>query len=144
MVWWAFSFFSLLTTSIFSNRKMTPLLVPHYFTSLLLECHGPDQSARWLAPSDTELGCKYLGNEGQHEMEPWFCPIIEHGSSSFVDPDVSSVDDMEGSCRPECDDSDCWVRVMYLWKWVLPWLVPSANLCIYLNQKEFHFRQDRE
>ena len=43
---------------------------------------------------------EYSGDEGNHEVDAWFSPGVEDGSSSFVDSNVSAVDDVEGSGGP--------------------------------------------
>lgn len=47
----------------------------------------------------------YLGDEGNHEVQTWLSPAIEHGTSTLVHTDVSSVNDMECACEVECEDS---------------------------------------
>lgn len=39
-------------------------------------------------------------------MESWLSPRVQDGSSSFVDSDVSLVDDMEGTSDVEDKDDD--------------------------------------
>ena len=48
----------------------------------------------------------YAGDEGEHGVEPGLSPGIEDGSSSFVDSDVSFVNNVEGSCGVENEDDD--------------------------------------
>lgn len=44
-------------------------------------------------------------------METGFSPSIEHRSTSFVDSDVSAVDDVEGSGSPQRKDNDSLVNI---------------------------------
>ena len=40
-------------------------------------------------------------------MNSWLGPGVEDSSSSFVDSDVSAVNDVEGTSSPESEDGEC-------------------------------------
>ena len=42
-------------------------------------------------------------------MQTGFSPGVEHRAASLIDPDVSGIDDVEGTRGPKSKDSSDWI-----------------------------------
>lgn len=42
-------------------------------------------------------------------MQTWLCPSIEDSTTSFVDSNVSAIDDVKGTCCPQRKDENDYI-----------------------------------
>lgn len=70
-------------------------------------CSSLDLFGESPEPDGTEYIIEYFSDERDHEVDARLSPCVEDGSSSLVDSDVTTVNDMKCSCSPKCKDSEC-------------------------------------